>query len=65
MFDGKYALFIKLSELGYSPYMVGKRFLNHNINFIKNYTRIRLIKNFSEIKENDFDILIVIKLGML
>ena len=55
----KYALFIKLSELGYSPYMVGKRFLNHNINFIKNYTRIRLIKNFSEIKENDFDILMV------
>ena len=55
----KYAMFIKLKELGYSPFIVGKRFFSNNISFIQNAVNIRLIKNFSEIKENDFDILMV------
>lgn len=55
----KFAMFIKLSELGYSPYMVGERLKNHNISFLLNSVQIRLIKNFSEINENEFDILIV------
>ena len=55
----KYAMFIKLSELGYSPYIVGTQYPNHNISFITSQTKIRLIKNFSEIKQNDFDILMV------
>ncbi len=55
----KYAIFIKLSELGYSPYIVGRQDTNQNISFITNAVNIRLIDNFSDIKQNDFDILIV------
>ena len=56
----KYAIYIKLSNLGFDPYIVGKRFLSHNISFIEKNTKIILIKNnFSEIKRTDFDILIV------
>ena len=56
----KYAIFIKLSELGFDPYIVGKRNFNQNISFLQKYTKIKLIKsNFREIKINDFDILIV------
>ena len=55
----KFAMFIKLSELGYDPYIVGKQYLNHNISFISKTINIKLINNFSEIKENDFDILMV------
>ena len=55
----KFAIFIKLSELGFLPYIVGTRHKNHNISFISNVTNIRLINNFSEINENDFDILMV------
>ena len=55
----KYAMFIKLSELGYSPYIVGKKYINHNISFIKKHVNLLVINNFSEIKEKDFDILMV------
>ena len=53
----KYAVFIKLSELGYSSYIVGKQYPNHNISFIQNVVNIRLIDNFSQINEDDYDIL--------
>ena len=53
-------MFIILSKLGFEPYIVGKRFRNHNISFIQNLIRIRIInKTFSEIKKDDYDILIV------
>ena len=55
----KYAIFVKLSELGYSPYIVGKQDNNQNISFITNAANIRIINNFSDINEKDFDILIV------
>ena len=56
----KYAISITLSNLGFDPYIVGKRFHNQNISFIQSVTKIRLINNsFSEIKENDYDILMV------
>ena len=56
----KYAIFIKLTNLGYDPYIVGMKLQNHNISFIQNNTKLRLInKSFSEIKENDYDILMV------
>ena len=55
----KYAIFIKLTELGFDPYIIGRKAKNHNISFIKNVVNLRLIKNFSEIKENEFDILMV------
>lgn len=55
----KFALSIKLSELGYSPYIVGKKFAGQNISFLTNAVNVRLINNFSEIKESDYDILMV------
>ena len=55
----KYAMFIKLSELGYTPTIIGKRSGNSNISFIQNSVDIQLIQNFSAINENDFDILMV------
>lgn len=55
----KFAMFIKLSKLGYSPLIVGKQYHNNDISFINNTINIRLIKNFSEINEKDFDILMV------
>ena len=55
----KYALYTKLKELGMDPYMVGFLIINNTIDFINKTTKIRCIKNFSEIKENDYDILMV------
>ena len=61
----KYAMSIKLLELGYSPYIIGQRFRKHNISFIENAVNCKLINNFSEINEDDYDFLIhfLIKLG--
>ena len=57
----KYAIFIKLKELGFKPYIIGtlwKRF--NNIGFIKRTTNLIIIdKNFNEIKSDDYDILMV------
>lgn len=56
----KYAIYIKLIELGFEPYIVGMKFLNDSFSFIQNNTNLRLINNsFSEIKKNDYDILMV------
>jgi len=56
----KYAISIKLKELEFKPYIIGTHFQNLNINFLKKNTKCRIIKkNFSEIKRNDFDILMV------
>ena len=56
----KYAIFIKLSQLGYDPYIVGIRYRNHNISLLQQFTKIKIINNnFTEIKENEFDILMV------
>ena len=55
----KYAMYIKLKSLGFLPIMIGKLFENHNISFLTKTTNVRLIKNFSEIKSNEYDFLIV------
>ena len=56
----KYAIYIKLIELGFKPYIIGKKYLNDNISFIQENTNLRLINNsFKEIKEDDYDILMV------
>ena len=56
----KYAMFIELSNLGYDPYIVGMKIPGHNISFIQNTTKVILINSsFSEIKQHDFDILMV------
>ena len=56
----KYAISTKLFELGYIPYIIGYiNRKNDDISFIKNYSNLRIIKRFSEIKINDYDILMV------
>ena len=56
----KYAIFIKLSQLDYDPYIVGIRKRKHNISLLQQYTKVKIInESFSEIKENEFDILMV------
>ena len=56
----KYAISIKLSELGFDPTIIGLKEINNNISFIQNSIKIKIInQNFTEIKENDYDILMV------
>lgn len=56
----KYAIFIKLSELGFEPYIVGTHKKNTNIDFINRTTNLRIIKSdFSEINKKEYDVLIV------
>ena len=56
----KYAISIKLRELGVIPYIIGMRYNKHNISFISKVVNLRIIKKtFSEIKCNDYDILMV------
>jgi len=56
----KYAIYIKLSQLGYNPFIIGRRYMNDNISFINESTQMRLInESFDEIKVNDYDILMV------
>ena len=57
----KYAISVKLKELGYKAYIIGillKRL--NNVEFINRTTNLVVIKkSFSEIKEDDYDILMV------
>ena len=56
----KYAISIKLKELGYIPYIIGTHWNNYNITFINQTTNLVIIhNNFNEIKENDYNILMV------
>lgn len=56
----KYAMYIKLINLGFEPYIIGVRYGNSNISFLLNNVKVRLInKSFNEIKKNDYDILVV------
>ena len=56
----KYAISIKLKELGYIPYMIGTHWNNYNITFINQTTNLVIIhNNFSEIKKDDYNVLMV------
>ena len=56
----KYAISIKLKELGFIPYIIGTHLHNLNINFLKKNTNCVIIyKSFKEIKRNDYDLLMV------
>ena len=56
----KYAISKKLKELGFIPYIIATHFQNYNITFINESTNLIIIKNnFSEIKENEYDVLMV------
>ena len=56
----KYAISIKLKELGFIPYIIGTHLNNLNINFLKKNTNCVIInQSFTEIKSNDYDLLMV------
>ena len=56
----KYAISLKLSELGFKPYIIGTHYKNFNITFLNKTTKLIIIKeSFKEIKEDDYDILMV------
>jgi hypothetical protein len=56
----KYAIFVKLSELGFKPYIIGTLWKNYDISFLKKKTNCIIINNsFNEIKKDQYDILMV------
>ena len=55
----KYAMYVKLEELGYEPYIVTTNQFNVNISFLNSTTNLVNVKDYSDIKENDYDILLV------
>ena len=56
----KYAISLILKELGFIPYIIGTKIKNYNIKFVEKNTNLIIIKkNFNEIKEKDYDILMV------
>ena len=56
----KYAISILLKKLGFIPYIIGTQWDNFNISFLNRTTNLIVIKqNFTELKRDDFDILMV------
>ena len=56
----KYAISIKLKELGFVPYIIGTHIKNLDITFLKKNTNCIIInQSFTEIKRNDYDILMI------
>ena len=56
----KYGMYIKLKEFGLEPVIIAKNKRNSNSYFIEKYTKFKEIKySFNELKEKDFDILMV------
>ena len=56
----KYAMFVKLKELGFEPQMIGYLFPQNNISMLNKTINIRIIKrSFREINKSDYDILMV------
>lgn len=55
----KFSMYIKLKELGFDPTIIALP-TGRNIYFLKKYVKFKVIKNnFSELKEKDYDILMV------
>ena len=56
----KYAMFIKLKELGFNPQIIGYLFPGNDISALSKIINIRIVKeSFREIKRKDYDILMV------
>ena len=52
-------MFIILSKYGFEPHIIGTNHKKYNISFLKKYVKTRTVNKFSEIKQNDYRILIV------
>ena len=55
----KYAMFIILSKYGNKPEIIGTNRGKFKLSFLKKNVNFRIVNNFSEIKQKDYDILIV------
>jgi len=56
----KYAMFVKLKELGFEPQIIGYLFPQNNITTLNKTINIRIInQSFREINRSDYDILMV------
>lgn len=55
----KYSIYIKLSNYGFEPEIIATNYLNFSTSFLEKYIKVRTVNNFSEIKKNDYDMLIV------
>ena len=47
----KYAIFIKLSQLDYDPYIVGIRKRKHNISLLQQYTKVKIINLLMKVSQ--------------
>ena len=54
----KYAMFLQLKEMGVDPYIIGYNF-GKGIKFIAEKTNLVSIKNFKQLNQTDYDILMV------
>ena len=55
----KYSISIILKRYGFEPYLIGIHLKPANISFLNKYTNVRITENFSDIRENDYKLLIV------
>lgn len=55
----KYSMFMKLKEFGFKPVIIGISYKKHNLYFLKKHLYLKEINKFSELKESDYDLLIV------
>jgi polysaccharide pyruvyl transferase WcaK-like protein len=56
----KFSIYIKLKELGFEPIIIGFSSRRDNIDFLKKHVKLKEIKkSYSELKEKDYDILMV------
>ena len=55
----KFAIYTQLKELGVEPCIIGKHLKFNDIRFLNRTINPRIIKEFNEIQENDYDILMV------
>ena len=55
----KYSISVVLKEMGFIPYIIGTNNNKTNLDFLSKTTNLIVINNFSEIKRDDYDILMV------
>ena len=55
----KYSISVVLKEMGFIPYIIGTNNNKTNLDFLSKTTNLIVVNNFSEIKRDDYDILMV------
>ena len=55
----KYSMYIILKKYGFESSIISKKFRFTNLSFLKKYSNVRIIKSFSEIRKEDYNLLMV------